>query len=97
MTSDLYKTFQDRVNTTAGRNAYWLQLRSAKDEYDGLSQEQRGLDLGHSGLEQDGGFYTWLKFKYGVKIIYTQDGKISADYEVVDQDLYLLFLLKYPV
>jgi hypothetical protein len=40
-------------------------------------------------------FDTWLTETYGVKIVYTSCGMISPEYEVVDEEKFILLLLKY--
>jgi hypothetical protein len=40
-------------------------------------------------------FDTWLLETYGVKIVYTSGGMISPEYEVVDEEKFILLLLKY--
>lgn len=66
------------------RNEYWQRIRNAKVYYITLYGAPMSQNL----------FWSWLKEEYGVvpKLI---DGNISEDYEVIDEKLYTMFLLKF--
>ena len=66
------------------REEYWARIRIAQEHYKKLYGVPVSQDL----------FWDWLKKEYGVapKFFY---GNISEDYEIVDEKLYLLFLLKF--
>jgi hypothetical protein len=95
MNEDKYENPERRIDTVAGRNAYWIQLRNLKAEYDRLPADEKGIE-GSIPMGYGGGFYTWTRFKYGIEMLYNEEGNIQGDYNVVDQDLYLIFLIKYP-
>ena len=71
------------------RNRYWVMLRKAKNDWLKLT-EQAALEY---DLD-DGAFYYYLQQNYGLRIELI-DGKIGPEYAVVDEQKYLLFILKY--
>lgn len=81
----LYDTPDQRLNTMLGRSDvdFWRKLRKLKSE----------IDLG--GLE----FQDWLVEEYGVKLTLTSNTAGQTGYdpqaEIVDEQKYLIFLLKY--
>jgi len=95
MNEDKYENIERRIDTVAGRNAYWKQLQKASEEFDALPKEQQGIYTNNS-REYGGGFYNWMQFNYGIEMLYNEEGQILGDYNVVDRDLYLIFLIKYP-
>jgi hypothetical protein len=78
----------DRERKTK-RYRYWKMLRSAKDEFIKLTQQ----DAEESNTDS-GAFFYYLKQTYGLQIE-TVDGNIGAEYAVVDEKKYLLFLMKF--
>lgn len=71
------------------RYQYWRMLRSARTEF---------LEVTGSGIEYetwfDGAFRHYLSQKYGLQIGLI-DGKITAEYNILDEKKYLLFLMKF--
>ena len=96
MSNDKYENAERRIDTVAGRNEYWMQLRQAKADYDALPANERGIDAG-TYPNFGSGFYYWMQYRYGIEILYNEEGKIQGEYNVVDKDLYLVFLLTYSV
>ena len=68
MSDDKYENIERRIDTIAGRNAYWEQLRKANAEYESLPSEQRGIDA-NGPADYASGFYTWMQFKYGIEML----------------------------
>jgi hypothetical protein len=71
------------------RDNYWAMLYEARQEF---------LKLTHqASAEYDtdpGAFYYYLKQNYGLQVE-TIDGKITGDYAVVNEQKYLLFIMKF--
>jgi hypothetical protein len=82
---DLYTTPEDRIDTILDRSdvAFWRALRKLKSQ----------LDLG--GLV----FQDFLLEEYGIKLTMTSNENGHEGYvpkaEIVDEQKYLMFLLKY--
>lgn len=76
--------FESLENQRKKRNEYWKRIRNAKIYYIILY----GIPISQNL------FWSWLKEEYGLvpKLV---DGNISEDYEVVDEKLYTMFLLKF--
>jgi len=78
----LYTTPQDRVNTVLGDDGnWWDMLRKAE------------LDYRATGLPK-ADFQFWITEHYGLRIYYDYDG-ILPNHDIVDEQKYLLFKLKY--
>ena len=71
------------------RYRYWEMLRSAKDEFMRVTEQE---SIGY--ITDPGAFYYYLKQNYGLQVE-TIDGKVTEDYAVVDEKKYLLFLIKF--
>ena len=71
------------------RNRYWGMLRKAKDDFIKLTEQ---ASIEHEMGE--GAFYYYLQQNYGLKVELI-DGKIGGEHAVVDEQKYLLFILKY--
>lgn len=73
---------QERINTIAGSEALWWEmLRKAEIDY-----RVTGGDKAE--------FQFWLTEHYGLQIYYDYDG-ILPNHDIVDEQKYLLFKLKY--
>ena len=66
----------------ASRWDYWRKLMRVKEEF-----KTTGLDQSM--------FSKWLVEQYGVKLNFNNDGNITDEMSVVDEQKYLLFELKY--
>ncbi len=71
------------------RDQYWSMLRRAKTDFIKLT-DQACLEY---EIGEDA-FYYYLRQNYGLQVELI-DGKIAGDYVIVDEQKYLLFLLKF--
>lgn len=69
------------------RNEYWDMIRRAHKDYEANECH------GHKA-DSFGGFRYWVERRWGLAIELV-DGKISAEYNVVDESKFLLFQMKY--
>lgn len=84
MSKDLYNTQAARLDTIIGDSkTIWMQIVSAKREFDLLQ------------IYQQTDFYNWLQDTYGVKLWLTPDGEMSLENEILDEQKYLIFMLKH--
>ena len=71
------------------RDNYWAMLYKARQEFLKLT------DQAAAEYDMDpGAFYYYLKQNYGLQVE-TIDGKITGEYAVIDEQKYLMFLLKF--
>ena len=88
MKDEYYNSAAARLDTVAGRNAYWLQLKSAKNEYH--------VQVAYSS---DGpilrGFKQYMRDVYGVVIESDSEGYTLPTYTIVDEQKHLIFVLKH--
>ena len=71
------------------RDHYWAMLYNARQEFLKLTEQ--------ASAEYDidpGAFYYYLTQNYGLQVE-TFDGKITGDYVVVNEQKYLIFLMKF--
>jgi hypothetical protein len=71
------------------RDHYWAMLYNARQEFLKLTEQ--------ASAEYDidpGAFYYYLTQNYGLQVE-TVDGKITGDYVVVNEQKYLIFLMKF--
>ena len=61
------------------RNEYWRRLRQCYTDFDGELDD----------------FIVFLNRQYGIRMSLTMTGEIAGDYAIVDEQAYLLFLMKY--
>ena len=90
MKDEYYNTPAARLDTVIGGDSgHYIRLRKCKEEYDRLAD---AVEIGQ-------GFLTFTDFArewYGVRMVMdTGDGGISLDYEVVDEQKYMIFVLKF--
>lgn len=87
---EVEKSFREwEEDRKRNRNKYWAMLRKANADYLKLTEQASiEYELGQ------GAFYYYLQQNYGLKVELI-DGKIAGDYHVVDEQKYLLFVLKY--
>ena len=71
------------------RNQYWSMLRRARADFIKLT-EQAAIEY---EIGEDA-FYYYLSQNYGLQVELI-DGRIAGDYVIVDEQKYLLFLLKF--
>jgi len=85
---DFYNSAEARLDTVAGRNSYWLRLKSAKNEY----HVQRAYSSDGSTLH---GFKQYMRDVYGVVIESDSEGYTLPTYTIIDEQKHLIFLLKH--
>ena len=84
----LYSTSEARLDTLVGDTSYLAKIYRLRDEYiDTLNQQ-------HHVTFSNKAFYDWVTNNYGVRMIVDEDG-ITGKYEVIDEQKFLLFNLKY--
>ena len=85
-----YNTPAARLDTIiGGDSSHYIRLRRCKEYYDQLAD---AVPIGQGFLT----FNDFMREWYGVKMVMdTGDGGISLDYEVVDEQKYLVFMLKF--
>lgn len=66
-------------------NDHWARLRSANKFW----------ITNYKTLSLDDSFYNWLENTHGIKIHRDFDGNITDKFTIVDNKLYILFLLKF--
>ena len=87
MKDEYYNSAEARLDTVAGRNTYWLRLKSANQEY----YSKRGIPTGATLLS----FEDYMKEMYGIVVESDREGKILPTHTIVDEKKYLIFLLKH--
>jgi len=81
----LYSSKELRLNTLLGDISFLGQLQRARTEY--LNENKNNeLDV----------FLDWMYNTWGV-LVATQEGNLTAEYEVHDEQKFLLFRLKYTI
>jgi hypothetical protein len=71
------------------RDQYWAMLYNARQEFLKVT-DQAPTDINMN----PGAFFYYLKQHYGLQVE-TVDGKITGEYAVIDEQKYLLFLMKF--
>lgn len=88
MKDDFYNSAEARLDTVAGKNAYWLRLKSVKNEYHNVrAHSPDGTTLS--------GFTNYVRDVYGVAIDADSEGYTLPTYTIVDEQKHLIFLLKH--
>jgi hypothetical protein len=79
---NIYSTVEDRIDTilSTENSNMWRMIVAARGEW--------------SKLHLDGNFRDWLRSTYGV-VLNDMDSGLSTEVEVIDNDLFLIFVLKY--
>jgi hypothetical protein len=87
---EYYNTPAARIDTIiGGDSSHYIRLRRCKEYYDNLAD---AVPVGQGFLT----FEDFIREWYGVKMVMdTGDGGISLDYEVLDEQKYLVFMLKF--
>jgi len=90
MKNEYYNSPAARLDTIiGGDSSHYIRLRKCKEEYDRLAD---AVEIGQGFLT----FEDFMREWYGVKMIMdTGDGGISLDYEVINEQKYMLFILKF--
>ena len=82
MSKNYYANNAARLDTIIGdAGTTWVKVSRAKSEYDQLKPTES--------------FYVWLQSEYGLKLTFTPDGDLQLANEIVDEQKYTIFLLKF--
>jgi hypothetical protein len=85
---EYYESQEARMDTVLGDiGKKWLRIVTVKKEYDALAE---AVPVGQGFLT----FYDYVKEYYGVKLHMDGDN-LSPNYEVIDEQKYTVFLLKF--
>jgi hypothetical protein len=80
---EYYANTTARLDTIIGDSGVvWAQINRAKTEYGTVDGNKES-------------FYVWLKETYGIKLQFTPDGDLQLENEIVDEQKYTIFLLKF--
>ena len=72
-----------RIDTIIGHQGIiWQKIAGAKKDFDQLNSYNKD-------------FSVWIKDTYGINLQFDQDGMISLNSSIIDEQKYLIFLLKY--
>jgi hypothetical protein len=88
--NDIFSHIADQYPPEIRKNKYeyWSRLTRANEEY------RRKHDHKNDFAEEMISFYQWMRDQWGLEIDTSTEG-ITPYYTVVDENKYLLFLLKY--
>jgi hypothetical protein len=81
MKDEYYNSLESRINTLAGGNKFWKDLRSAH--------------LEHCNSSSSISFKKYMRDMYGIDLILDHDSNILSTLSVIDEQKYLIFLLKH--
>jgi len=86
MTNDLYKDHNQRLDTVLGDYRFWsMMTRCRKTE-------------GATACETNAGMFEFFRDTYGIQLKFVDSGyikNISREVDIVDEQKYMVFLLKY--
>jgi len=72
-----------RIDTIIGhKGIIWQKIAGAKKEFDQLDSYNKD-------------FSEWIKDTYGINLKFDEHGMVRLDSSIVDEQKYLIFLLKY--
>lgn len=81
--NEFYANTTARLDTIAGNSGQvWAMINRASAAYANIKQPKES-------------FYVWLQQEYGLKLCFTPEGDIELTNEIVDQQKYTIFLLKF--
>lgn len=83
--NDLYSTKEARLNTLLGDISFLAQITRARVNWSKEFPNEDNLNL----------FTDWLYNTYGIKLLHDPMGNITAEYTVVDEHKFLMFMLKF--
>ena len=85
-----YDTYEKRLDTVLGAEAQdWARVRRAREEFD--EEFQAVPDI----AEDDKHFVSWLAWTYGIQLKLDASFAVESIFEIVDDQKYTVFLLKY--
>ena len=80
---EYYANTTSRIDTIVGDSAQvWAMVHKANDDYNKLPHPKES-------------FYVWLQEEHGIKLCFTPEGDLTLANEIVNEQKYLLFTLKY--
>ena len=85
-----YDTYEKRLDTILGAEAQdWARIRRARTEFD--EEFWAVPDI----AEDDKHFVSWLAWTYGIQLKLDASFAVESIFEIVDDQKYTVFLLKY--
>ena len=89
-TNHHYDTYEKRLDTILGAEAQdWARIRRARTEFD--EEFWAVPDI----AEDDKHFVSWLAWTYGIQLKLDASFAVESIFEIVDDQKYTVFLLKY--
>lgn len=79
-----YEEDDPQIEKRLTRWKYWSNLKNLKLEFYNETQSRDHIQ-----------FREWLQNRYGFLPIETTEGMVTDDYKVVDEKLFLVYILKY--
>jgi hypothetical protein len=88
---NLYRNYEARFDTVVGENEYFELLRKIRQEYDELfPKDSYAYEFDMQGFER------YVLKNYGIKVMFDVTySAVTADFNIMDQDKYLLARLKF--
>jgi hypothetical protein len=86
MTNELYKNHNQRLDTVLGDYKFWAMMSQCRKTE------------GATACETNAGMFNFFKDTYGIQLKFTDSeyiGNISQEVKIVDEQKYVVFLLKY--
>ena len=85
-----YDSYEKRLDTVLGAEAQdWARIRRARTEFD--EEFWAVPDI----AEDDKHFVSWLAWTYGIQLKLDASFAVESIFEIVDDQKYTVFLLKY--
>ena len=85
-----YDSYEKRLDTVLGAEAQdWARIRRARTEFD--EEFWAVPDI----TEDDKHFVSWLAWTYGIQLKLDASFAVESIFEIVDDQKYTVFLLKY--
>ena len=85
MTNDLYASHKQRLDTVMGSGSFWAAMR--------LCRDNEGQDYCQTNLST----FQWFRDTYGIELQLSSEysDNIKPEARIVDEQKYMMFLLKY--
>ena len=88
---EYYDSPERRIDTIIGGDTkHYIRLRKCKEEYDRLAD---AVPIGQGFLT----FEDFVREWYGIKLEWGNDNGFGLDYEILNEQKYTVFLLKFSV
>jgi len=84
---NLYTDIGRRLDTVLGTKEimwFWSALKKTREEYDATRDSNKA-----------DGFVEYMRDTYGVQLYFNNEGNIEQKFDIVDEQKYLFFRLKY--